>query len=909
MIALLETAMVGEGRSGGPTPGELHPGVALPAGLPRGRLRPVCRLGLWLMMVAVLAAAGCTRGFYRRLADRDAYCVLEEAMQDPRWRLDDYSIDPPPESRFYDPYCPDHPPMPPDDPASHRLMHCVDGKHGWRKWHKDGATPFVENPFWRDHLPVDDEGKVVLDRRGAIRLALLHSPDYQEQLENLYLSALDVTLQRFQLDSQFFGAHSTFFTADGPARSSGRKSELAVHRDVDRVLKLQRKLATGGELAAGLANSLVWQFAGPDQYTASSVLDFSLVQPLLRASGRAMERFRKAFYVEIIAGRGAGAGPARGGPSVRAPALAGGSAGGILALMAQQVRIRNQRANVTGLRDSVQAFEAIYPGGRVDRFQVDLARQALYNAESQLLALETGYQDQLDAFKITLGLPPDVPLKIEDDLLAPLDLIDPRLTAVKDEVDAMLRELRESAEPFQPADYVPRVKRVRQEAESQLQQVIRDFRGLLEALPTRRRQLAELVSRPEFQRGTVDPGAFDIGALNRRVVDLSRELEGLEQSAQRAAELNVTLGPEAVLREQPPVTPPLAQRLQQSFQQLEQFAAHASQPDAPQKAAELRAELLPLVMTFSEQLLELSLLQARARLDRVTLVPVDLEPELALKIAEEYRLDWMNARAALVDTWRQVKMAADDLRSRLDVTFSGEMGTIGNNPAKFRATAGQLRVGLALDAPLTRLAERNAYREALINYQRARREYYRFVDQVQQSLRANLRAIRVAQLDFELRRAAVHVAITQVDRTQERLREQRHPKPGETAQALGPTAARDLVDSLARLLSAQNDFLRAWVEYEVRRMNLDLDLGTMQLDAEGNWIDPGAIDKQSLRGLINEPLQAPAGAGDESSEDASESLPSAPLPEETTLPEDFSLPEEIPLPEGIVLPPEPAAAP
>jgi hypothetical protein len=43
------------------------------------------------------------------------------------------------------------------------------------------------------------------------------------------------------------------------------------------------------------------------------------------------------------------------------------------------------------------------------------------------------------------------------------------------------------------------------------------------------------------------------------------------------------------------------------------------------------------------------------------------------------------------------------------------------------------------------------------------------------------------------------------------------------------------------LLSAQNSFLAFWVNYEVLRRGLDLDLGTMQLDSEGLWIDPGTI--------------------------------------------------------------------
>ena len=52
--------------------------------------------------------------------------------------------------------------------------------------------------------------------------------------------------------------------------------------------------------------------------------------------------------------------------------------------------------------------------------------------------------------------------------------------------------------------------------------------------------------------------------------------------------------------------------------------------------------------------------------------------------------------------------------------------------------------------------------------------------------------------------------------------------------------ARDLVQALQGLLSARNDLLNTWVNQQVQRLNLDLDLGTMQLDPTGNWIDPGS---------------------------------------------------------------------
>jgi hypothetical protein len=59
---------------------------------------------------------------------------------------------------------------------------------------------------------------------------------------------------------------------------------------------------------------------------------------------------------------------------------------------------------------------------------------------------------------------------------------------------------------------------------------------------------------------------------------------------------------------------------------------------------------------------------------------------------------------------------------------------------------------------------------------------------------------------------------------------------------LGDTTARDLLQASSDLLTAQNNFLTGWLNYEIQRMNLDFDLGTMRLDQNGTWIDPGAIE-------------------------------------------------------------------
>ncbi|MGO8897441.1 MAG: hypothetical protein ACLQU5_03720, partial [Isosphaeraceae bacterium] len=79
------------------------------------------RRGALLTLLAVASQSGCTREFYRDWANQDAAEAVFEKSRDPRWRLDAFSIEPPAMSRFADPYDPEFPPAPPDDPTSEAL--------------------------------------------------------------------------------------------------------------------------------------------------------------------------------------------------------------------------------------------------------------------------------------------------------------------------------------------------------------------------------------------------------------------------------------------------------------------------------------------------------------------------------------------------------------------------------------------------------------------------------------------------------------------------------------------------------------------------------------------------------------------------------------------------------------------
>src|SRR5260370_12816867 len=171
------------------------------------------RRGMVLVLLCLIV--GCGRAWYRRDADRETYAALEERNYDPQWHVPYFSLNPNPASRLYDPYDPDYPPMPPDDPAANVYMDRVNGMRNYRRWHKDGDAPTIENPEWRRYLPLDDKRVLVLTRERAAELASLNSRDYQAALENLYSQALTLTFDRFAFAMHWFGSNITNFTGVG----------------------------------------------------------------------------------------------------------------------------------------------------------------------------------------------------------------------------------------------------------------------------------------------------------------------------------------------------------------------------------------------------------------------------------------------------------------------------------------------------------------------------------------------------------------------------------------------------------------------------------------------------------------------------------------------------------------------
>lgn len=894
------------------------------------KFRQALRSTGWAAAVtATLFSAGCTRQNYRCKTDTEAYYLLDEKQQESCEdnTLAAYRIELDGRSRMFDPFNPDRPPMPEDDPQSNRYMRLVDGKKGYPLWEGNGRTNMVENPEWWNYLPLDQRGVLVLDLNEAVRIALLHSPDYQSNLEEMYLSALDVSSERFLLDSQFFGGWQGSLDAAGPRRndpatpnSSTLLSTGAFSRG-RRPFSMQKRFATGADLVVGFANSLTWQLAGANNQSGSSLLDFSLIQPLLRQGGRdvvlerltlaertllanvrAFERYRRSFYIQIATGRNPDTTPRRRGGAFGGAGLggfdvlgsvfggAGGGggggfggggvpgAGGYLGLLQDQLQIANQRETIIRLQDLYLQLEDNYrellltiPESQTEipsqQVQVAQAKQSVYDAQTGLLQSQAAYESSLDQFKSDLGLPPYLCVEINDTLLDQFKLISQDLRdrrtdiagyrASVGEINSALLELTETERDPKTGESVrtiddgeevsanlgalqqrlaPVGELVQQTLSQDVPEVRADIEKLRQSVPIRRAQLNALKDIAARERGMVC-SLLPLGDFNTTFLDG----DGLEELPDElSTELDRVLGK---LEERLKTYGKVRDAITSISDNLAEF--DSNQARFEEIAAKTVLGSQDLIAEINESILAIQIIQARARTESALLPVVDIEPREALEIARTNRRDWLNNRANLVNTWRTIEVVADDLESFLDLTVSGGVQNVGDNPLDLRASTGNLRVGLQWDAPITRLQERNNYRQVLIQYQRAKRSYYQYEDNVWASLRGTLRTVRQNQLSFEIQRFAVQNAALQIS-VNEDIRQ-----INETlGQVSGPTAARDAVQGLQAFLSTQSQLIGIFVNYEAIRRALDLDLGTMEVDAEGLWIDPGPIRADTVGGQL-----------------------------------------------------------
>ena len=112
------------------------------------------------------------------------------------------------------------------------------------------AVPSVELSEWQSALPLTD-GKLILAPEVIMQQAQLNGREYRTQIENLYLSSLDLTLNRFEFATQWFATNRTIYEHFGTNGFPTETNPLTT----DSNLGFSRSLAAGGQLLVNFANS------------------------------------------------------------------------------------------------------------------------------------------------------------------------------------------------------------------------------------------------------------------------------------------------------------------------------------------------------------------------------------------------------------------------------------------------------------------------------------------------------------------------------------------------------------------------------------------------------------------------------------------------------------------------------
>ncbi|MEZ6137295.1 MAG: TolC family protein [Pirellulaceae bacterium] len=689
----------------------------------------------------------------------------------------------------------------------------------------------------------DDAPKMTLE--DVIDLALLNSREYQTQKEILFLVSLNLSEERFAYANKFsnFGNGSALdFTHNrsGGITQNGLAIPTAVRGD--------KLLVTGGDLLASFANNVLLTFNGPSGFAAdvnSSVL-INFAQPLLQRdirfegltqaerdlvyAARDFARFRKQFFTDFA------------------------SSYYRLILSFRQIEIASQ--NYFSLVRAFNQAEAEFRGEFGPRVQVDQVEQSLLNGRGSLIGTCNDVEQALDRLKLSMGIPTETRVNLDLTELNELTRLD-QLSVSSDSTNRVLRRLKnsmlrpdrgvlvstaavlierlletasltsDSNQQLSELDSL-RVNFLVDEARIASQEVLADLREEVES---------ETPSVPIIFQRSIAHARYLLELITRQLelAALTHEPSELEEFAQQQFELA-----QAVEE--------LTVKFQAMFASGTDELQLANLPALVNESNTLREKLQKLVNTIDEanqtQVFEdpkrdlqriLSAVESLTNVVETTintpdfgLKPIEIDLDDAMVTALVLRFDLMTQRESAVDDWRRIKLAADELKSVLDLNARQVIRTKSgsNQPFNFTLDDSATQLGVTFDAPLNRFTQRNDFRGSLINYQRALRNLMQLEDNIKFSVRNDLRNLALDREQYLIAVASAALAYERVVSTSLEFR-----------LGTGGVSARDFLEAQTAYIGALSNVASRHINYILDRTQLFLDLELLTVGEDGFWQD------------------------------------------------------------------------
>jgi outer membrane protein TolC len=269
-----------------------------------------------------------------------------------------------------------------------------------------------------------ERGSKMLSLEKAMEMATQHSRNYQNRKEGLYLQALSLSLGRHE--------YTPIFSARPRARYQKSRTEIengitsvVEHRETVSVgseAGVDLLLRTGTRLAAAFSTDFLRFLSGGPQTAVSSEIVGSITQPLLQGAGyriatenltqaerdllyelRDFTRFRKQFTVD--------------------------TASAYYGVLQNRDAVRNSWRGLQSFKLNAARERAFYEEGQRSTAQLDQIRQAELSTESSWINAVRVYRQNLDEFKVQIGLPADAQVVLDDSELQQLKVVHPVVNA------------------------------------------------------------------------------------------------------------------------------------------------------------------------------------------------------------------------------------------------------------------------------------------------------------------------------------------------------------------------------------------------------------------------------------------------------------------------------------------------
>lgn len=707
-------------------------------------------------------------------------------------------------------------------------------------------------------------------------LGLINSREFQTRREQVYLAALPVTAERFAFAPQFFATEQAVREWTGSDVPEGLRNRWRI----DNELGVTKRFSTGALLLAKFANQTVVEMGnGSPRLLSPSIVSWDFFQPLFLGGGKAVTlealtlserqllyeirdyaRFRKQFYANIAAGvpvqtlgltnvpaarpflgslpgagiSGAGnvqVSPGQGEVQRVGPQVFDAPNEGFLNNLLRSGILANERENVESLAGYYDQYREFQSVGDISELQVSLVRQQLITSQNRVIQAELSLRDGLDGFKLQLGVPPIIPIELDD---------------------AILGEQRRHLEKYQEltSQAAEARRKVRKLSSAAANADIRaEIIGVLEKSPIIQKTMIGRRTL-ELVKSLSKPGGDVLAGEIRKELEKRRSLEERKDLLSKQGQ---KIPPELLEAVRDAEVAVYTLRFERSLRAyLARLQAGRANPNQQREKAELltvfEGVLEDFVLLFVQPRNELlrELKRTWPALPMICVegtdlqrAPLDKALDAGVRFALLSRLDLMNARGELVDAWRQIAVAANSLMGAVDVRYHGEALSPVDvaRPLAFSGSRARHTLAVNAEVPLVRILERNAYRAALFNWQRQRRNLMAFEDTIALAVRREIRSLRALARNYELQKQIIELAYLNIDNALETLYA---PVPGvQGAGSDGNQAAltTQLLNTQSNKIQAQNSLFNFWINYQQLRIQLYRDLELMPLDGQGVWVD------------------------------------------------------------------------